>query len=522
MPNLRLDRDAVFSNFMTNPSTIHRHPVLCMTGLAIVLGFSGLFAFFYWPQILLAGPSGIHYIRQTDSLAFVAYFRTFSTDLFSSGILDLRNAPQQGLCAGEFPLFYWVIGMLERWVGDTPYLLKGLNVLLVLLGHISLTRAMTSILGNALAAMGLGVLFFGSSVLVYYTCNFLPDAGVYGLVLLAWSLVLPGAFRGEVHVSLTAVLLLTLAGLIKAPAAMHLVALSALLIADVRKVWSQGVPTRMRLLMPPAIGLLLILFWHLHVNHFNAAHDSKYFLTWAEPIWTTPSAEREAVVDLITNYWWSKYLHQTTWHVLLVLTVIAVVRLRAIPSKVLGANVLLLGASACFILLFFRKFADHDYYFLTVLPALVLFTITGIWATFGLLRATWWRWVLVAGIWGLAVSSIALAHLELQRRNVRPADRYSRTQGLVNGLAEAARQMELPLEARVIVLGDSTTNGALLAIGRMGWTFPGFPQTADPDITSLKRDGASHLLYLGETKQLSVSAQLITQTPTWSLWSINE
>jgi|GEM_PF-3486743 len=493
-----------------------------ITLICIAIAFVGLFAWFYWPEVFFAGPGGIHYIRQTDSLAFIAHFRNFSSNLFTPGVLDLRNAPQDGLCAGEFPLFYWAIGMVERWLGDLPYLLKGLNLLLVLTGHVLLTRAMAVISGNALAATGLGMLFFGSGVLSYYACNFLPDAGVYGLVLIGWSIILPGVYRGEFRVGLAPVVIFTLAGLIKAPAAMHLIALVALDLFESRKGIRPNAPMVMRKLLPFGLGVLCILGWHVYVNGFNKAHGSNYFMTWAEPIWNATPTERGSVMDMIWNYWWARYLHPTTWHVLILLMVVVLARHRSIPLRVLLMNALLLIASACFVMLFFRKFADHDYYFLTVLPALIMVGFTGVWALLKLKNAGWWRWSIVAGIWALAISSVALAHLELQRRNSRLSDEYSRTALLVVGLADKVGRLHLPLNARVIVLGDSTTNGALLALGRRGWAFPGFPLPAEPPVDDLIRSGASHILYLGGSERLMVPAQMIKGTSSWSLWRITE
>jgi hypothetical protein len=227
-------------------------------------------------------------------------------------------------------------------------------------------------------------------------------------------------------------------------------------------------------------------------------------------------------MDLVWNYWWTQYLHPTMWHVIALMAVVLLFRSRRTPSILLLLNVLLLLASVSFILLFFRKLADHDYYFLTVLPTLAILFLSGIWTMFVLTSRSWWRWSLTAGIWVLAVSSVILAHAQLQRRIERTPDEYSKTASLVAGLSIEASRLDLPLSVRVIVVGDSTTNGALLSIARKGWTYPGFPVPAEPDLQGLLSQGASHVLYLGNVPYLPIPAVRVKESPTWSLWRITE
>ena len=490
-------------------------------GLLILLFLSGVAYYFYGSGILTTGPASIHYIRQTDSLAFISHFRHYTMDLFRPGILDLRNAPQNGMCAGEFPIVYWLIAGIEQVVGDMPYLLKWVNLVLVLVGYWFLIRAVSQITKSFSTALGVGLLLFNSSVLVYYACNFLPDVAAYGLVLVGWSYAMPTLFNGGVQRNSITLIAFILAGMLKAPMAMHLLVWVILLMLN-GSMEFRSVKGRFLGLGREWVGLLLVACWHFYVIWYNAEHGSRYFLTWIEPIWEMSADERVFVADLAWNYWWTKYLHPTTWHFVAVTLVLLVVMYKRSSISVNRTIALLALFSLGFILCFFRKFADHDYYFITLMPLVVWLIITAVLTLRKMVPKRLFNILFIPGIWLLALASGSLAKLELERRYARTPDRYARTENLVNGLRDHMKSVKLPRTARVVVVGDSTSNGALLELGRQGWTYPGFPFPEEPIIEELVDQGATHILYLGSVEPDLITAELLDEDDGWSLWQITQ
>lgn len=466
-------------------------------GVLALLVLGGVTLVLYLPYGLLQPPSGLHYIRQTDSLSFISYFRLHSGTLFEPGTLDLVLAPDNGKAAAEFPIVYWIIAQLSNLFGsDTGASLRAVSLSFILVGHFSVMMAMFKILGRVWIALGAGVWMFGSSVVVYYACNYLPDAAVYGSVLLGWSLVLPSIFKGDLRIGWPTLAAFTFAGLVKAPAAMHLFAVGAVLVAfgSARTERPHSFRGAMSSLTGVFVGLLLIIAWHAYAITYNRLHGSHYFLTWAEPIWRMDATERARTLDLIWRYWWAKYLHPSTWHALILLTVFVLVRARRMTRQVLVLLAALFLGSCAFVLLFFQKLADHDYYFLTIVPFVVILIIAGLHALVSIPKLTRWMWLVSLVVWALGLASVDLARTELARRNVSVMDRFARTGELLRDLPDAVAQVELPVEARIIVLGDSTPNGGLLVLGRLGWSFPGYPEPAVPDYPALLEAGATHVL----------------------------
>ncbi len=481
-------------------------PLLVTSGtLCIVMGG-------YW-----SGPFGIHFIRQTDSLAFVVHFREFTSNLLHPGVMDLTNAPDHGAAAGEFPVIYWILAMLERFFGLMPDALRWVNLVLVVLSQVVFLRALRRMFDGWLAAYATVLMLSSSSVLAFYAFNYLPDAGVYALVMMGWSLMMPDLMANQPRPRWIPLLLFTLAGAIKAPAMMHLLAWGLLMTAQ--RVRTRA-PFQWGRLLAFLSSVGLVSAWHLYARFYNAAHDSHYFLTWAEPIWEMSAGARQDTWRLMSEYWWTKYMHPSVWHLLGVLLMILLIRWQRLALAEKLIIVLLCGSAASFIVLFFRKFADHDYYFLTLLPAVSWTTVFGCKVLLEWLRSRPMRMVASVAVGAVAIAGQLLARNEMQRRTTGPARDHARAAPYLKDIQEKVSALNLPIDARVIVLGDSSANGALNAVARLGWAFPGYPAKPEPALDQLVALGATHLLVIDQVTTMHVGQRRLTGSDKWMLWEI--
>ena len=482
-----------------------------------VIVFIGLGAWYYLPDLLLSQPFGLHYIRQTDSLAFVEYFSLGKGNLLQPGTLDLNTGPDEGRTAGEFPIMYWLASVIDQACGRSTNSLRLLNFLLVVVGHAFFVQGVFKLTGRALLALGIGCCLWGSSVVAYYSCNFLPDAAAYGLALAGWGVFISTIASNGPQLNFPVAIALTLAGLIKATASMHLIAIGATcLFLSSRK---PGLSLRdwKRSAIMLALGLATIATWHFWVIQYNSLHQAKYFLTSAAPIWSLSDERIAIIIDLIVRHWWTDYLHPSMWHALAIILLVALIRFRHVSEAVMTGIVLMSAGSTAFLLLFFEKFADHDYYALHMMPLVGLLLLGGGQAILSYNRA-WVTTGLLMGLWGLAIASISLAHHDLGRRNRSKPDSYSRTGQLLMEYDESREA--LPTSAKVVVLGDNTPNGALSRIRRQGWSFPGYPLPKAPDLQDLIRQGATHVLVLSPESAPDVPMKELVNSPGYSLWEI--
>lgn len=483
------------------------------TKLSLVLCVCIILGYYYQDSFLNIDPRGIHFIRQTDSIAFVRFFELGHGSLLRPGILNLDLAPDEGRAAAEFPIIYWLISKLGAHHTHSATL-RYINLLLVAAGQVIFLFAAKGLLRNTLLTMALGTWMLSSSVLAYYSLNYLPDAAAYGLVLMGWSSILPNAWGGALRGSAFGAACLTLAALIKAPASMHLVACMLILSqTGLSQSW-------MKRAMPHAAGLLLCTAWHAWVNIYNAEARTTYFLTHAMPIWKMSSNEIAATSDMALRYWWTKYLHPSIWHALAIILIILVFRHRGMPHALRGVLTWEILGSMAFLALFFPKLADHDYYFITILPTIGLVMLAGLGTTWHTIPAKPVRAILLLGAFSLGVAGTLLARTELKRRHDAPPDKYSATGAAMRQYLSNPTVPELPLDARVVVLGDASPHGALSALGRLGWSYPGYPESATPDWETLRAQGATHILRLHGWPMAELPCMTLCSGPSFELYRI--
>lgn len=481
--------------------------------LFIAISVLGVLGYYYYDALLNNDPSGIHFIRQTDSIAFVRYYELGRGHLLAPGILNLNLAPDEGRAAAEFPILYWLASKLGT-EQDPCGALRFINLVLVAAGQITFLFAARALLKGTLLTISLGAWMLGSSVLAYYALNYLPDSAAYGLVLMGWAFTLPKAWDRPLRSSMIGAVCFTLAALIKAPAGMHLaVAASAILMT-----W-RGTG-RFRGLALHSMGLVLAAAWHLWVNAYNSEARTSYFLTHAMPIWSMSPDEIAATWDLVHRYWWSKYLHPSTWHGLAILLMALTLRFRSAPLALRGVALGTMLGALTFIILFFPKLADHDYYFITILPAIGIIMLVGLGLIWHAIHIKLLRSFITIGVFSLAAASVILARIELQRRHAAPTDLYSATGEAMRQYMNCPDMPELPKDARVIVLGDATPHGALSALGRLGWSYPGYPEHISPNWQSLKAKGATHILRLHGWPMGELSCEELATGSSFALYRI--
>jgi hypothetical protein len=124
-------------------------------------------------------------------------------------------------------------------------------------------------------------------------------------------------------------------------------------------------------------------------------------------------------------------------------------------------------------------------------------------------------------VWGgLAIASLLLGRLEIHRRTTGTARDHARVAPYLSGIHGSIAHMGLPTDARVVVLGDSSANGALTAVARMGWAFPGYPAAPEPSVQRMLDMGATHLLVIDHPTPELTGHRHLTGTDHWDLWEL--
>ncbi len=128
------------------------------------------------------GPHGIHFIRQTDGLAFSLHYWKFDAHFFEPGTLNVST--HNGKAACEFPIFYFITAKVFSIAGvDLSYLrlIHGLVAMLGVFALWGLSGFFTKVLGFRLLVV---LSLFTSAVFNFYAFNFLPDMLAFSFALM--------------------------------------------------------------------------------------------------------------------------------------------------------------------------------------------------------------------------------------------------------------------------------------------------------------------------------------------------
>ena len=453
--------------------------VLFLAVTAVLLGTLGYFATF------TKLPDGIHFIRQADSLSFVLNYLFFHDDFFKPTNFNLIS--EQGKAASEFPLIYFIVAKAQVLWNQPAMLLRIAHALIFFGGlqvfFIQLFKNKIPLLIAILATLTICT----STIVVYYSNNFLPDIAALGLTLAGVALSL----HTEKKQALIALELFTLAALIKITYAIYPLAFLAVMFLF-KKHYSFG--TRYKVIYS-FIFFIPILSWWTYVHYYNQGVENTYYANRAIPIWKTPQEQIFATTDLILNYWKNSYYPPATQIMLLCMLGAFIFFFKRIESfKKLYFGLVLAGL-VCFVILFYQKFHDHDYYFMIVIPAIALLFQAVIPQLVSYCKTKY----LKAGLYlfFLAPAIMSYRYVWIKIPNRWQTENYLQSHhASLEQMVQKLNQEDPHHLQKILVVGDSTMNGTLYQLQRKGFSFPIIPVNEGEVISKEIIETVDWILYL--------------------------
>ncbi len=468
---------------------------------AILFFISLLAVFFFldYQNILFLRPQSLHFIRQTDCLSFVSTYYNLGMDFFEPRMLSLRSV--DGKAIGEFPILYYITALLYKLVGEHEFILRLINIIIVSTGLYYTFKLLRVLLSDTYYALFFTFLFFSSTILIYYTNNYLPDASSFGLTMIAWyfyysylSVDNKNKYFG------IAIFFFTFATLLKITYGLNLAAaLLSLVIIEISDNKRLFTKKRIRNFAAFILAAFIIGIWYLYVITYNQENNTQYFLTHITPIWNLTSDNRSMVMDYIYNYWYTKYYYESTLHVFLGLLVGSIFLIKHSNRKLLIIAMSTLLGGIIYFLLFYAQFEAHDYYFITLIPAIILVVVS----SFISIRN---RFPKIFNSLYVKLAILALMLLSLNYAKEKLEDRYENAYGIfatigkqLNGADEFLNEQKIGDNSTFIVIGDLTPNGSLYFLNRRGWTFPDLSSMNIMKIKSESLDKADYIVLTSNT-----------------------
>ncbi|MBI1223470.1 MAG: hypothetical protein GC180_12775 [Bacteroidetes bacterium] len=432
--------------------------------LLVLLAWVGVFRF------LNHDADGVHFIRQTDGLSFMMGYYQFDVPFFEPRVYNLLGA--DGKAAAEFPIFYYLGAQLAKVFGPAVWDLRIWFLILAGAGWFSIFQILKGLGANgAWSVMGAFISLSGL-VYVYYIFGMVPDLAALGLSLLAWVFVLRAWKRESWKPLIGASVFFTLAALLKITFLIHPIALIVGFILffpsnDFLGRWNKN-QWLGRFILLGLFPVILGAAWVLYVRQYNAEFGNWYFLSEARPIWSMTAEQIRVTWQHMYDYWWSSYYHPNMWTIWMLVFAFNVYAFRKTPGFWNRLHWVFLAGCLAYLILFFRQFQDHDYYFILLYSYFVfLFLAFAINLQKLFPRINHSPWMSLFLLFLLVATYQYDANKYYGR--VNGPDLFSDTVEPLRGFYQTLDSLNIPKNAAIMVMGDVTHNGSLYLMRRQGF-----------------------------------------------------
>ncbi|SFT73388.1 Dolichyl-phosphate-mannose-protein mannosyltransferase [Lishizhenia tianjinensis] len=457
-----------------------------------------LFYFLGVFELLFKAPYGLHFMRQSDGLAFALNYANQGNSFFEPELFNLKNIDGKGAC--EFPIIYYIAGVYFQLFGEDFSVIRVMDFLITWSGMIYLVHALRRVGTKFTLALLVVLLPLSSAVFNFYLVNYLPDGPALGFTFFALGALLIYRQSKSMKVWYAMLFFFLLATLLKVTYAIYpLAALLSWGIAEWKNRKGQALSSEnqtMVQVISVILSLAILIGWNLYAIHYNTLNESTSFNTSAQPIWDVPSEERIVIWRYMSEYWNSSYFAQIIFHLFYLFSAVVVIFYKRITACYRWFLLFAALGGLCFFILFFKQFRDHDYYFLIFLPIVMMVYWQGIRILIDFIKVKWGRGLVFVLLSVIVFSGINHAAHKMNGRIERDTTIYDFATLSLTQKISTLEKLEIPEEAKVLVYPDNSQNGSLNVLNRKGWLIPAEREISPALLDDYKLKGASHFFYL--------------------------
>ena len=412
-------------------------------------------------------PFGTHTWRQSDS---ASQFRNYYQNGGSLGKPQLMNRTgRDGVAVAEFPITYFVSAQFAKLFGYSEAWARGLHWLLFVLAAYSLYLIALRFIDNPLIAIIPALYFLNLPLNYFYANNFLPNMPAISLAVIGWYYYFRFLYDGKSRAILWMFLFMTVAALIKASEAIHLIAafLSLLFAHFIRKEkWPKG--AAWQVWGGVATGIVSLLAWVAYAKATNQAYGNNMSLLGILPYWEMSEVDREYTWEVVILTIWAPVIAASVNWKLIYLLGVGLLWPKVWRSRLLVPSLLLLGGSFAYGILWFQAFMIHDYYLLSMLVCPIFFLIMVLGPLDEVVKNR--KWISLATtmvLLGLGVYTIDY-NRQIQKQRTLPE--ASEINAAFYTLEEKLRSLGIDREDKLIAVPDPSPNISLYMANNPGWT----------------------------------------------------
>jgi hypothetical protein len=290
---------------------------------------------------------------QADRATLTYNYYTNNATFLYPKVLETRL--NDGIVGCEFPGLYFVLGNVFKLTGFNYTIYRLTIFAFMLLAFYSIWSISSQYFDKWVSSL-LTLVICLSPILAFYSLNFLIDIPAFGLSMFGWLMVLKN--KNNKYNLILGFVLFSLAGLLKASYALHLVtALSIFVFQNKKLNW--------KVLVTALLGVLSIGAWYEWATHLNLTFQNPHFLLKPNPANDFPD-----FIHTIKDNWvnWSKQLHILPVYVLVVIGFVATFANRKVEPLLFKITSRMLICVIAFYVVFQTQFKYHDYYYIAFIP----------------------------------------------------------------------------------------------------------------------------------------------------------
>ena len=439
-------------------------------------------------------------MRQTDSLSFVSQYFNNKNSFFNPQLFNLAN--ENAKAASEFPIIYYLTALIYQIVGNKPFILKLIHLIISYVGVYYIFKLCYMWLKDYFYASLITLFLFTSTVFNYYSFNYLPDISALGFTFIGWYFAFKYLSTPTKKSLLIGLLFFTLASLIKVTYFLNPIALIVFILFSYLKKSKSDKEIKIKpVVIFGLISVFLVLSWNLYMIYYNKINASSSFIYYPLPIWNLSSYEISQVWEHMSDYWYASYFAHSSFHFLFAIILLQILFIKKSDFKLSGIITILLIGMISYYLLFYSQFKVHDYYFLAFIPLFILMLINGISILQKLIKKKFFHYLVKIALLIIVISGINYSKMKLEDRYDKRINSYSSIGFLIDENKNAIEELDIKQSAKFIVAPDKTPNGGLFFLNRMGWTIKDSNEITVENIAHFKQLGAEYLLIASENQK---------------------
>lgn len=335
----------------------------------------GLFTFFKLFQIekISGFPIGsYHCWRQADCVSTTNEFYHGKASLFTPTTHYIKKDGTR-IAAGEFPIINSLVSSIYHLTGPSLQTYRYTIFIFYLIGLLFLYLIFFEVSKQSINAALLSLLIGSSSILIFYSINFLPDVPALSLGIVSLYIWLIARRKIKMSLYILAIFLITIACLIKLT---MLILLGTFVLVILIEMMLHA---RRRFHLPVLgsilAGLFIILGWYYHAFQLDHSHPPFIFLTETRSYWKTYFLEKPVIWNDVRFKWLPQVFITLVWYFILGagLTAALINKKGRIEYKLMTGSALI--AAVFFFFMMFRQFMHHDYLWICLIIIPVLFSM---------------------------------------------------------------------------------------------------------------------------------------------------